>query len=215
MELESVPGLVPSVLATLAPEESLYCEHGIMLFKDPGVAVGRKTIHTGGFMQTTERTTVGGMPYFLTEFIGPGHVGLSRDGVGDVRVLELEPNEVLDVAGGSLVCAENRIPYNMFHIKGTHRPGQLTGVWLDRLTGPGKIAVHGYGDLITMTLAKNEHITCDMGALLYKSGSLQAETKNLPFGSGLLGKLQAFEVLELTGPGKVALQSVDPHSRHY
>ncbi len=215
MELESVPGLVPSVLATLAPQESLYCEHGIMLFKDVGVGVGRKTIKSGGFMKTMERSTVGGMPFFLTEFTGPGQVGLSRDGVGDVRILELQQNEVLDVAGGSLICAENKIPYEMEHIKGTHRPGQITGVWLDRLTGPGKIAIHGYGDIITMNLAPNELVTCDMGALLYKSKSVKAETKNLPFGSGLLGRLQAFEVLELIGPGKVALQSVDPHSRHY
>ena len=159
MELENLPGLVPAVLATLAPQESIYCEHGIMLFKDPSVTVGRKTIQSGGFMQKTERTTVGGMPFFMTEFIGPGQVGLSRDGVGDVRAIELEPNEVLDVAGGSLICAENKIPYNMSHIQGTHRPGQITGVWLDRLTGPGKIAIHGYGDIITMNLAPKELIT--------------------------------------------------------
>jgi uncharacterized protein (AIM24 family) len=215
MELQALTGLVPAVLAVMGSGESIYCEHGIMLYKDPEVSVDRKTIKTGGFMQTMERTTVGGVPYFLSEFKGPGNVCLSRDGVGDVRVLELGQNEVLDVAEGSLLCADGGIKYEMLHIKGTHRPGGMSGVWMDQLTGPGKIAIHGYGDIITMTLAAGEIVTCDMGSLLYKSGSVQAQTKNLPFGGGLLGKLESFEVLELVGPGRVALQSVDPRSKHY
>jgi uncharacterized protein (AIM24 family) len=167
-------------------------------------------------MQSVERTTVGGVPYFLAEFVGPGSACFSRDGVGDVRVIELGQGQVLDVAEGSLLCADNRVQYDMLHVKGTHRPGGLTGVWMDRLTGPGKIAIHGYGDIITMTLQEKEVLPCDMGALLYKDGSVQAQTKNLPFGSGLLGKLEAFEVMDLTGPGKVALQSIDPRSpRHH
>ncbi len=212
MELTALKGLVPAVLATMQQGESVYCEHGIMLYKDSQVNVSRKTIKSGGFMQTMERTTVGGVPYFLAEYVGPGSVCFSRDGVGDIRVIELEQGQVLDVAEGSLLCADNRVQYDMLHVKGTHRPGGLTGVWMDRLTGPGKIALHGYGDIITMTLAPKETVPCDMGALLYKDGSVQAQTKTLPFGSGLLGKLEAFEVMDLTGPGKVSLQSIDPRS---
>ncbi|MCI4350238.1 MAG: AIM24 family protein [Thermoplasmata archaeon] len=215
MELETVPGLVPSILVTLQPKESVYCEHGIMLFKDPTVGVGRKTIKSGGFLKTMERSTVGGIPYFLTEFIGPGVVGFSRDGVGEVRVVELAANEELDVAEGSLICAESHIPYDMQYVKGTHRPGRMIGFWMDRLTGPGKVALHAYGNVISMSLAAHETVTADMGALLYKSGSVTAATQNLPFGGGLLGRLEAYEVLQLTGPGKIALQSIDPKQPHY
>ncbi len=186
-----------------------------MLFKDPTVSVGRKTVQGGGLLKTMERTTVGGIPFFLTEFIGPGQVGLSRDGVGELRVIELAPNEVLDVFEGSLLCAEAHVPYDMLYVKGTNRPGRIVGFWMDRLTGPGKIALHGYGNIISFTLAPQEVVTCDMGALLYKSGSVQAVTKNLPFGSGLLGKLESVEVLELIGPGKVALQSIDPRQPNH
>ncbi len=210
MELETLKGLVPAVLATLGPQESVYCEHGIMLYKDPTVAVGRKTIPSGGVFQTLKRTTVGGIPNFLAEFTGPGSVAFSRDGVGEIRDIELAPNEVLDVAEGSLLCADNRIPYDMVYVQGTHRIGRMLGFWMDRLTGPGKVAVHGHGNIISMALAPNEKITCDYGALLYKSGSVTAKSLNLPFGGGFLGKLEAYEVLELVGPGKVALQSIDP-----
>lgn len=214
MQLETLKGVVPAVLATLAPREAIYCEHGIMLYKDPTVGVGRKTIASSGVFGTLKRTSVGGIPYFLAEFTGPGSVAFSRDGVGEIREIELAPNEVLDVAEGSLLCADNRVPYDMFYVAGTHRPGRMVGFWLDRLTGPGWIALHGYGNIISMTLAPGEKMTCDYGALLWKSGSVQARSQNLPFGSGLLGKLEAYEVLELIGPGKVALQSVDPKKPH-
>jgi uncharacterized protein (AIM24 family) len=214
VELETLKGLVPAVLATLAPQESVYCEHGIMLYKDPTVSVGRKTIQSGGMLQTMKRTTVGGIPFYLAEFTGPGSVAFSRDGVGEIRDIELAPNEVLDIAEGSLVCAENRIPYDMLYVKGTHRVGRMLGFWMDRLVGPGKIALHGYGNIISMTLAEKEQITCDYGALLFKSGSVQAVSKNLPFGGGFLGKLESYEVLELIGPGKVAIQSIDPKKPH-
>lgn len=215
MEFETVAGLVPSILVTLQPQESVFCEHGIMLFKDSTVQVGRKTVKSGGLLKTMERTTVGGIPFLLTEFTGPGVVGFSRDGVGEVRVVELAPNEVLDVAEGSLVCAENQIPYDMHYVKGTHRPGRMVGFWMDRLTGPGKVALHAFGNVISMTLAPGEKVTADMGSLLFKSGSVTAQTQNLPFGGGLLGRLEAYEVLELIGPGKVALQSIDPKLPHY
>ncbi|MGI0070750.1 MAG: AIM24 family protein [Thermoplasmata archaeon] len=214
MQLETLKGIVPAVLATLAPQESIYCEHGIMLYKDPSVTVGRKTIQSGGAFGSVQRSTIGGIPFFLSEFTGPGSVAFSRDGVGEIRDIELAPGEVLDVAEGSLLLAENRIPYEMLYVQGTHRLGRMIGFWMDRLTGPGKIALHGYGNVISMTLGPNEKVTSDYGALLYKSGSVQARSLNLPFGGGLLGKLEAYEVLELIGPGKVALESVDPKKEH-
>ncbi|MCL5984595.1 MAG: AIM24 family protein [Candidatus Thermoplasmatota archaeon] len=215
MDLEVVPGIVPSILATLGPQDSVFCEHGIMLYKEPQVRVDRKNTAGGGFLKTMERNTVGGIPYFLTEFVGPGHVAFSRDGVGELRVLELAVNEEIDVADGSLVCAENTLRYDMSYIKGTNRPGRMIGLWMDRLIGPGKLAIHGYGNIISMTLAPREVVLCDFGALFYKSGTVQTRTLNIPFGGGLLGKLESFEALELIGPGKVALQSVDPKQPHY
>ena len=215
MDLEIVEGLVPSVLATLNGSESIYGEAGIMLYKEPPVGVGRKTVKSAGLLAGMERVSVGGMPFFLTEFTGPGHVAFSRDGVGEIRILEIPAGREIDIVEGSLLCASNSIGYAMEYVKGTHRPGRIVGFWLDRLSGPGKVAIHGYGNIISMTLAPKETITTDLGALLYKDAGVQAKTANLPFGSGLLGKFESFEVLELTGPGQVALQSIDPKQPHY
>jgi uncharacterized protein (AIM24 family) len=84
-----------------------------------------------------------------------------------------------------------------------------------RTSGPGKVAVHGYGNIISMTLAPRELIHIDIGGMLWKDAGVVAKTVNLPFGGGLLGKLEGFEVLELIGPGQVAIQSIDPKSPHF
>jgi uncharacterized protein (AIM24 family) len=215
VEFESVAGLVPAVLVTLDRGESVYCENGIMLYKDTPVTVGRKTIPSSGLLKTMERTTFGGIPYFLTEFTGPGSVAFSRDGVGEVRILELAQGQEVDVAEGSMLCADASIVYDMTYVKGTHRPGRMVGFWMDRLRGPGKVALHAHGNVISMGLDRGEMIATDFGGLLYKDWSVEAKTANQAFGGGLLGKLESFEVVELTGPGKVAIQTVDPKEPHY
>ena len=70
MQLEVVPGIVPSVLATLGQGESVFAEHGIVLYKEDPVQVGRKNIHSKGLLSTLKRTTVGGLPFFMAEFTG-------------------------------------------------------------------------------------------------------------------------------------------------
>jgi hypothetical protein len=48
MQLEVVPGIVPSILATLGPSDAVFAEHGIVLYKDDPVKVSRRTIPSKG-----------------------------------------------------------------------------------------------------------------------------------------------------------------------
>lgn len=204
MELEVVPGIVPSVLATLAPGEAVFAEHGIVLYKEDPVQVGRKNIHTQGFLSTLKRTTVGGLPFFMTEFVGPGHACFSRDGVGEVRILELAAGQSIDVGEGSLVCADNRIGYEVVYTKGA--TGWM-GMWMDRLTGPGQFAIHAYGNFITMKLGPQETVVCERRSILHKEPSMALEPHVQRVGAGLLGRAFAQEMYIVHGPGTVGLQT--------
>ncbi|MCI4337826.1 MAG: AIM24 family protein [Thermoplasmata archaeon] len=204
MDLEVVPGVVPSVLATLAAGESIYSEHGIVLYKEDSVKVDRKNIPSSGMFSTLKRTTVGGLPFYLAEFTGPGHAAFSRDGVGEVRVMELGQNEVLDVAEGSLVCAENRLRYETLYVKGL--PG-WGGMWMDQLAGPGKFALHAYGNFITMRLAPGESVVCERRAILHKTPTMPIAPMIQKVGKGLLGRMMAQEMYVLQGPGTIGLQT--------
>ncbi|MCI4363212.1 MAG: AIM24 family protein [Thermoplasmata archaeon] len=204
MDLEVVPGVVPSVLATLGAGEAIYAEHGIVLYKEDSVKVDRKTIPSGGLFSALKRTTVGGVPFYLAEFTGPGHAAFSRDGVGELKVMELGPNEVLDVAEGSLVCAENRIRYETIYVKGI---AGWAGMWMDQLSGPGKFAIHAYGNFVTMRLQPGESVICERRSILHKTPTMPLAPMVQKVGSGLLGRMMAQEMYVLTGPGVIGLQT--------
>ncbi len=204
MKLEVVPGIVPSVLATLGGGESVFSEHGIVLYKEDPVKVDRRVIPSKGFGSTLKRTSVGGVPFFLAEFTGPGHAAFSRNGPGEVRVVELKAGEVLDVAEGSLVCAEKSIGYDTVYTKGT---GTWLGLWFDRLTGPGSFALHAYGNFVTLQLAPAESIVCERGSILHKGPTMSMSPFIQRVGSGLLGRAAAQEMYTVVGPGTIGLQT--------
>ena len=199
-----VPGIVPSVLATLGPSDAVFAEHGIVLYKEDPVRVARRTIPSKGWGSTIRRTSVGGIPFFLAEFGGPGRAAFSRNGPGEVRTMALGAGEVLDVAEGSLVCAEHSIGYDVEYVKGT---GGWLGVWFDRLTGPGSFALHAYGNFVTMTLAPGERIVCEKGAILHRSPTMTMAPFIQKVGSGLMGRAFAQEMYTVDGPGTIGLQS--------
>lgn len=204
MELEVVPGVVPSILATLGPNESVYAEHGIVLYKEDPVKIARKTIPSSGMFSTLKRTSVGGLPFFLTEFTGPGSAAFSRDGVGELRIFDLAANEKLDVAEGSLVCAAASIGYEVVYSKGA--PG-WGGLWMDQLTGPGKCAVHAFGNFVTLKLAPGETIVVERRSLLHKTPNMPMAPMVQRVGSGLLGRAFSQEMYTVQGPGTVGLQT--------
>lgn len=199
-----MPGVVPSVLATLGAGESIFSEHGIVLYKEDPVKVDRRTIPSKGFGSTLKRTSVGGVPFFLAEFTGPGLAAFSRNGPGEVRILELATGEVLDVAEGSLVCAAKSIGYDTILAKGT---GTYRGIWFDRLSGPGKFALHAYGNFVTLKLAQGETIVCERGAILHKTPAMTMVPFVQKVGTGLMGRMMAQEMYTVQGPGTIGLQT--------
>lgn len=204
MELEVVPGIVPSILATLGPTDAVFAEHGIVLYKEDPVTVSRRTIPSKGFGSALKRTTVGGIPFFLAEFKGPGRAAFSRNGPGEVRTMSLKAGEVLDVAEGSLVCAEHSIGYGVEYTKGT---GGYMGIWFDRLSGPGTFALHAYGNFSTMQLAPGESVVCEKGAILHRTPTMSLAPFVQKVGKGLLGRMVAQEMYQVQGPGTIGLQT--------
>ncbi|MDE1819872.1 MAG: AIM24 family protein [Euryarchaeota archaeon] len=204
LKFEISPGIVPSVLATLGPGEAVYAEHGVVLWKEAPVKVDRKTIKSGGILSSAKRYTVGGIPFFLTEFQGPGMVSFSRDGVGELRELELKNGETLEVGEGSLVCATAEVRYEAIYVSGT--AGRM-GIWMDQFTGPGHIVIHANGNLVTMNLQAGEKVVCEKRAILHKTPTMKLTPFIQKVGEGLRGTAMSQEMYEIEGPGRVALQT--------
>ncbi len=204
LELEVVPGIVPSILATLGAGESVYAEHGIVLYKEDPVTVGRKTIPSSGLFSSLKRSSLGGQPFLLAEFTGPGRAAFSRDGPGEIRILEIAAGQTLDVAEGSLVCAANSLGYTATYTQGL--TGWM-GLWMERLSGPGRCAVHAYGNFITLKLGPGESIVAERRSILHKDPAMHLEAMVQRVGGGLLGRALSQEMYVVHGPGTIGLQT--------
>ncbi|MCI4369107.1 MAG: AIM24 family protein [Thermoplasmata archaeon] len=210
MQIDIKGEFVPIALATLGAGEQVYCEAGLMVYSDPSIGFQTRWLTQGGLGAVVRRTLVGGLPFHLHEFLGPGYVAFSRFRPGEMRLLTLAPGEKVDVAEHSLLLATNTVSFDTSYIAGTGRIGRLIGFWMDRLTGPGQLVFQGHGNILAFTLAEGEAMDVDHGALLMKDTSVKVQAFNQPLGAGLLGHAMSFEALKVEGPGRVLLQTVDP-----
>jgi uncharacterized protein (AIM24 family) len=209
MEIDVRGEFIPVALVKLGPGEEIFCESGLDVYMDPTIQPQLKAIRQGGFGGAVRRM-VGGIPYHQVTFTGPGYVALSRAGPGEVRTVTLAAGETIDVAEGSLLCATESVRYDIEYVRGTGRIGRMIGFFLDRLSGPGTVALHGHGNILSFTLPADELVQVDHGALLLKDATVQVRSFNQPVGGGLLGHAMSFEALEVKGPGRLWLQTLDP-----
>lgn len=203
-------GYIPNALVELAPGEQAYCEAGVLVYCDPTVTFHQRPFTQGGVAKTLKRTLIGGVPFYLHTYLGPGYAAFSRFGPGEIRIVELGPGEVVDVAEHSLLLASASVQYDTLYVPGTGRIGRMVGFWMDRLTGPGVIVLHGHGNILSFTLAPGETFDVDHGAVLFKDDRIQMQSFNQSLGGGLLGSAMSYYALRIQGPGRLWLQTLDP-----
>ena len=87
--------LVPALHLELS-STGVYFEHHILLWKDPAVQIGLRTMK-GAF-----KRMLAGMPFLVTGAHGPGRIAFSRDGAGHVFGLHLSARHVRGCARASM-----------------------------------------------------------------------------------------------------------------
>lgn len=195
--------LVPIVRLDLDPAHAVYFEHHTILAKSPQLNVGLMP------MRGALRRMLAGLPVFLTRASGPGRIGLSRDGVGEIVALDLD-NEEIDVLEHRFLAASAQVAYTAQRVRGIKNLlGSGTGFFMDRFQGSGLLLLHGYGDVVEMELAAGESIDLDPFSWLYKDASVRMDTHLVGLTTGLLGS-SGFVMSRFTGPGRLAYQSLDP-----
>jgi uncharacterized protein (AIM24 family) len=199
--------IVPVAEVALAQGDSVYFEHHVMLWKDPDLAL--EATKLGGGMSRK----LSGMPHIINLAHGPGRIALSRDATGEVVVLPLHPSMEMDVRGHSFLAATHSISYSFVQIKGmvnVLHGGQ--GMYMDRFVTQGEqglLLLHGYGNVFQKTLGPGEKILIEPGGFLYKDSSVQMATVQQNIRTGLMR--HGMYLAELTGPGRVGIQSMYVH----
>src|SRR5437867_2634922 len=174
--------LVP-VLHVEVKSANVYFEHHILLWKDPSVEIGIKSMK-GAF-----KRILAGMPIFMTETQGHGGIAFSRDGVGHVFAIHLKAGEELDVREHQFLAATASVDYTFSRVKGI---GNIlfggTGFFIDTFSArhqEGILWLHGYGNVFEVTLKPGEQIDIEPGGWIYKDRTVQMEAKLQKLTAGL------------------------------
>jgi uncharacterized protein (AIM24 family) len=199
--------IVPVAEMALANGDSVFFEHHVMLWKEPGVPMS--ALNTGGGM----KRMLGGMPHVLSVAHGPGRIAFSRDATGEVVVLPLHPSMELDVREHAFLAGTHSLNYSFVRIKGMANllhGGE--GMYMDRFVTqnePGLLLLHGYGNVFQKALQPGEKILIEPGGFLYKDSSVTMNTVQQKVRTGLMS--HGMYLAEMTGPGRVGIQSMYVH----
>jgi uncharacterized protein (AIM24 family) len=200
--------IVPVAEIHLGPNDSVFFEHHIMLWKDDNVPLSVLQL-PGGL-----KRAFAGMPFIISVATGPGRIAFSRDATGELVVLPLHPGMEIDVREHAFVLGSHQIDYSFVRVKGLTNilfGGQ--GMFMDRFvttSSPGLVLLHGYGNVFERKLKAGESIMVEPGAFLYKDSSVSMDVEFQRLGSGFFGGTN-MSLARMTGPGRIGIQSMYVH----
>jgi uncharacterized protein (AIM24 family) len=210
--------LVPVVDVMLGNQLSVYFEHHILLWKHPGVQIGFKSLRGAA------RRFFAGLQIFITEAQGPGNISFSRDSVGQIVALRLQPGQMVEVREHQFLVATSNVDYGFTFVQGAANIlFSRTGLFIDQFTcraGEGMVLLHGYGNVFEKTLAPGEALDIEPGAWLWKDPSVQMSVTTVAGsqrGGGILGAIggmmagASIILNRFIGPGRVGIQSMTYH----
>lgn len=200
--------LVPVLTVEITPDQPVYFEHYILLWKNTTVNIGVKA------MKGALKRMMAGMQIFVTEAHGQGQIAFSRDGAGHIVAIHLNRGEGIHVREHQFLAASKTVEYTFERVKGI--ANMLlggTGFFIDKFhcsQGDGILWLHGYGNVFEKILAPGEQIEVEPSGWLYKDTSVRMETNLQKISSGLFGSM-SFITNRFTGPGRIGIQSMYMH----
>jgi uncharacterized protein (AIM24 family) len=210
--------LVPVVDIMLGNQLSIYFEHHILLWKHPGVQIGFKSI------KGAAKRFFAGLQIFISEAQGPGNISFSRDSVGQIVALRLQPGQMVEVREHQFLVATGNVDYGFTFMQGAANIlFSRTGLFIDQFTargGEGMVLLHGYGNVFEKMLAPGEALDVEPGAWLWKDPSVQMSVTTVAGsqrGGGIFGAIggmmagASIILNRFTGPGRLGIQSMTYH----
>jgi uncharacterized protein (AIM24 family) len=208
---------VPVAEFNMHPEDSVYFSHHVLLHTEPSVRLEALQM-SGGWNRR-----LAGMPLMMVRATGPGHLAISADHPGETLAVPMHQNQAIDVVEHRFLVATTNINY-MWERSGvwfTTGSGDDTeyhyplGQMMDRFTAVdshGLLMLHAPGNTFVRDLQHGQHIMVQPSSLIWKDRTVGMHLHfEYPRGQYWFSsaRWQAKGVwLTLTGPGRVAIQSV-------
>src|SRR5437016_2514661 len=197
----------------LKPGQEIYAEAGKMVYKTSNVQW--ETRMSGGSIGDkilgALRRTVMGESVFLTYFRsnGNGEVGFAGNYPGKITVFDLEAGRSVLAQRDAFVLAETTVQLNVALVKklGAGFFGG-EGFILERLTGPGKVFIHGGGDFVEFSLNMGQTLQVNTGCIVAFDESVGYDIEMVGGIKTAIFGGEGLFLATLTGPGRVIVQSM-------
>jgi len=192
-------------VVALDPNESIRTEAGAMVSMSAGMKMETKA--RGGIMKSIARAALGGESFFMNTYTateGGGEITLAPTLPGDVIVTQMKGNSLLVQSGSYLASSDGVEVDTKWGGAKTFFGGE--GLFMLRASGTGTLIMSSYGAIHTVKLAQGQKYIVDTGHLVAFDEGISYEVKTV---GGLKSTVFSGEglVVQLTGPGTVALQT--------
>jgi uncharacterized protein (TIGR00266 family) len=196
-------------IVKLAPSERVRADKGAMVSHSADVEVETKA--EGGLLKSLGRSFLGGESFFQNFWKAGGQGGevtLAPDLPGDIICISMTGGPLL-IQSGSYLASEDGIDISGKLSSKAFLSGE--GFSMLEAKGSGKVLVSSYGAIYEKELASGERYIVDTTHLVAFDGTMNVQTKAV---GGLKSTMLSGEglVVELTGPGKLYLQTRSPQA---
>ncbi len=190
---------------TLNPGEEIVAEGGAMVAMTDGFELETKA--RGGFLKSIARSTFGGESFFMNTFKAPasgGTIRLAPALPGDMNVMELSGERLMVQSGGFIASSPTLDVETKW--SGAKTFFAKEGAVMLRVSGIGTLIIAAYGAIEEIELGPGEKFTIDTGHLVTFTEGMGFDVRKV---GGWKSTLLSGEglVVDLTGPGKVTLQT--------
>ena len=190
---------------TLDPNENISVESGSMVAMSSNIQVETKM--KGGLLKSLARSVLGGESFFINTFRasgGGGEIMLAPTLPGDVFTFDMTGETYLVQSGSFLASSEGVTTDTKWGGAKTFFGGE--GLIMLRCAGTGTLILSSYGAIHELDLIDGESYTVDTGHLVAFSEDIGFKIRAI---GGLKSTIFGGEglVVDLTGPGKVLMQT--------
>jgi uncharacterized protein (TIGR00266 family) len=183
-----------------------------MIFFDPTLEISTKKA-TKGFLKSLKRV-LAGETFFMNTFtaLDDGSLGLAPAFPGDLMHIPLNKNDSWILFSGCFLASSIHFETetSFLGLKRSFFGGERAFyLQIDALNGPGDLFVGAMGAILEIELAAGNVFNCDNGHLVAMESSVSFDIKKV---GGLKSTFLSGEgvVVQLTGPGKLIMQSRNP-----
>ena len=195
------------LVVTLDPNETIVAESGAMTYMTPNIEVHTRK-REKSLLGTLGLSIIGGQSFWVNDYTavnGAGEVGFVAAPVGDIEVMNVNPNQGYIVQKSAYIASEPTVDLDV-KWEGFTRGLFGQGLFMLKAKGTGNLFINTFGAIDKHTLeagqtlvVDNFHLVAFSDTCSYKVTKFGGLKETLLGGEGL--------VTQITGPGDVHIQT--------